>query len=84
MDTPNDPAQSGLPSELQITVPPGDNALTSEHLVLISVARIAQALTEITEVLDVHADMAPVTAIRVTDMATVIATTMIEWLKVWN
>ncbi len=84
METPHNPAESGWPSELQITVPPGDNALTSEHLVLTAVARITQALSEITEVLVVHADMAPVTALRVTDLATTVANTAVDWLHGWT
>ncbi len=84
MDTSHNPAESGLPREMQITVPPGDNPLTCEHLLQSAVAKITQALSEITEILDVHADVAPVTALRVTDLAFVVANTAIEWLEAWD
>ncbi|MCX4098054.1 hypothetical protein [Nocardia sp. alder85J] len=84
MNVPNDPNASGIPDYVTSTAPSGDHPLTSEHLVVSAVSLITQALTDITDVLEVHADMAPTTALRVIDLAGTVATETSDWLHRWQ
>lgn len=83
MATANNPDDPGAGLEIQLSAPQGDHPLTAEHLVQTTIALLTGALTELTEVLEIHADMAPESTIRITDLATTIATVTADWLKRW-
>ncbi|QLY30393.1 hypothetical protein H0264_35610 [Nocardia huaxiensis] len=79
----HDHNDSEAPSEFHLEVPAGDDARTSEHLVQTAVALLTRALTEITELLDTYGARAPESARRVTDLATIVATSTVTWLRCW-
>ncbi|WP_280450669.1 hypothetical protein [Nocardia cyriacigeorgica] len=81
MATTNDPNETRAADEFLLYVPAGDHPLTAEHLAHTAIASFSRALTELTEVLDVHADMAPASALWVIDLANGVADLLFAWLK---
>ncbi|MFF0492851.1 hypothetical protein ACFYTQ_27790 [Nocardia sp. NPDC004068] len=65
---------------LKVT-PPGDHPIVAEHLATGVVVSMSTALADIRMMVDVHQDMAPVSAHRVMTFAQAAAQATLAWVK---
>ena len=70
-------------ADLLKVTPPGDHPIVAEHLANGVVIYIAGALHDVKAMVDVHHDMAPVSAHRVMTFVQQTSRDTMEWIKRW-
>ncbi|MEV0772762.1 hypothetical protein [Nocardia salmonicida] len=86
-NTPDDPDElsrraAELASMLEYT-PPGDHGVVARHLANGTVLYVAGALADVKMMVEVHHDMAPVSAKRVQTVAQHLANEVIKFIEGW-
>ncbi|UGT64429.1 hypothetical protein [Nocardia asteroides] len=83
-NTPDDLSRKAreLADFLKLT-PPGDHPIVAEHLANGVVIYVASALHDIKTMVDIHQDMAPVSAHRVMTFVQRTSRETMEWIKGW-
>ncbi|MBF6228928.1 hypothetical protein IU470_28035 [Nocardia abscessus] len=73
-----------LPWEFDGGIPEGDNPDVTRHLAESTVAKLVAVLHEIVDMNEVHSEMAPRTATKVSTLLIVLADEVLAWVRRWQ